>query len=185
MNQIEGKKVAILATDGFEQVELTGPKEALEKAGATVHIVSPKDGEIKGWDETDWGQSFPVDVTLDQASVEDYDGLVLPGGQINPDKLRMEEKAIDFIKQFAELGRPIAAICHGPWTLIEADLVRGVEMTSFPSIKTDLKNAGANWVNQQVVVDQNFITSRKPDDIPAFNEKFMEALTKVGNAAVA
>ena len=185
MNQIEGKKVAILATDGFEQVELTGPKEALEKAGATVHIVSPKDGEIKGWDETDWGQSFPVDMTLDQASVEDYDGLVLPGGQINPDKLRTEEKAIDFIKQFAELGRPIAAICHGPWTLIEADLVRGKRMTSFPSIKTDLKNAGADWVNEEVVVDQKFITSRKPDDIPAFNEKFMEELAKVGETAVA
>lgn len=176
MSTLENKKVAILATDGFEQVELTKPKQALEEAGATVHVVSLEAGQIKGWDETDWGQSVDVDITLDQAQADTYDALVLPGGQINPDKLRVEEAAVSFVKQFGQSAKPIAAICHGPWTLIEADLVRGKKMTSFPSIKTDLKNAGAEWVDQEVVVDQGIITSRNPDDIPAFNKAIIEAL---------
>ena len=178
MNTLQGKKVAILATDGFEQVELTKPKQALEEAGATVHVVSPKSGQIKGWDETDWGQSVEVDVTLDQAKADTYDALVLPGGQINPDKLRIEEAAVAFVKDFGQQHKPIAAICHGPWTLIEAELVQGKKMTSFPSIKTDLKNAGAEWVDQEVVIDQGIITSRKPDDIPAFNEAMIEEFAK-------
>ena len=178
MNTLAGKRIAILATDGFEQVELTKPKAALEEAGATVHVVSPKEGEIKGWDETDWGQSVEVDVTLDQAKAATYDALVLPGGQINPDKLRIEESAISFIKDFGQQHKPIAAICHGPWTLIEAELVRGKKMTSFPSIQTDLKNAGAEWVDQEVVIDQGIITSRNPDDIPAFNEAMIKEFAK-------
>ena len=178
MSTLTGKKIAILATDGFEQVELTKPKQALEEAGATVHVVSPKQDQIKGWDETDWGQSVTVDVSLDQANADTYDALVLPGGQINPDKLRTEEKAISFIANFGKQNKPIAAICHGPWTLIEAELVRGKKMTSFPSIKTDLKNAGAEWVDQEVVVDQGIITSRNPDDIPAFNKAMIEEFAK-------
>ncbi len=173
---LNGKKVAILATDGFEQVELTQPKQALEQAGAQVHIVSPKSGQIKGWDETDWGDKFDVDVTLDSASASDYDALVLPGGQINPDKLRVEEKAVQFVRQFFDANKPVAAICHGPWTLIEADVVKGRKMTSYKSIQTDLKNAGANWVDQEVVVDGNLITSRNPDDLPAFSRQTVEMI---------
>ena len=178
MSTLNGKKIAILATDGFEQVELTQPKQALEEAGATVHIVSPKSDSIKGWDETDWGESFDVDVSLDQANADSYDALVLPGGQINPDKLRAEDKAVQFVRQFGQQQKPIAAICHGPWTLIEAELVRGKKMTSFPSIKTDLKNAGADWVDQEVVVDQGIITSRNPDDLPAFNETIIKEFAR-------
>ena len=178
MSTLNGKKIAILATDGFEQVELTKPKQALEEAGATVHIVSPKSDSIKGWDETDWGESFDVDVSLDQADAGSYDALVLPGGQINPDKLRTEDKAVQFVRNFGQQQKPIAAICHGPWTLIEAELVRGKKMTSFPSIKTDLKNAGADWVDQEVVVDQGIITSRNPDDLPAFNKTIIKEFAK-------
>ena len=178
MSTLNGKKIAILATDGFEQVELTQPKQALEEAGATVHIVSPKSDSIKGWDETDWGESFDVDVSLDQANADSYDALVLPGGQINPDKLRAEDKAVQFVRQFGQQQKPIAAICHGPWTLIEAELVRSKKMTSFPSIKTDLKNAGADWVDQEVVVDQGIITSRNPDDLPAFNETIIKEFAR-------
>lgn len=178
MSTLTGKKIAILATDGFEQVELTKPKAALEEAGATVHVVSPEAGSIKGWDKTDWGQAIDVDVSLEEATAGTYDALVLPGGQINPDKLRIEEKAISFIKTIGQQNKPIAAICHGPWTLIEADLVRGKTMTSFPSIKTDLKNAGAEWVDKEVVVDQGIITSRNPDDIPAFNKAMIEEFAK-------
>ena len=178
MNTLAGKKIAILATDGFEQVELTKPKAALEEAGATVHVVSPEKGSIKGWDKTDWGQAVDVDVSLDEATAGTYDALVLPGGQINPDKLRIEEKAIDFIRTIGQQQKPIAAICHGPWTLIEAELVRGKKMTSFPSIKTDLRNAGAEWVDQEVVIDQGIITSRNPDDIPAFNKAMIEEFAK-------
>ncbi|MBS7458555.1 type 1 glutamine amidotransferase domain-containing protein [Coralloluteibacterium stylophorae] len=176
MASIQGKTIAILATDGFEQVELTEPKKGLEQAGATVHVIAPKDGEIKGWNKTDWGDSVKVDRTLDAANAADYDALVLPGGQINPDKLRLEEKAIDFIRQFAAADKTIAAICHGPWTLIDAGVARGKTMTSFPSIKNDLINAGATWQDREVQVDGKVITSRKPDDIPAFTQAVIDAL---------
>jgi len=175
-DKLKGKRVAILATDGFEQVELTKPQKFLKDEGATVHVVSLKSGSIKGWDMTDWGDKVDVDKTLDEVKVEDYDALVLPGGQINPDKLRLEPQAVDFVREFAHSGKPVAAICHGPWTLIEAGVVRGKHMTSWPSLKTDLRNAGAEWQDSEVVVDGNFITSRKPDDIPAFNQKLEEAL---------
>jgi len=183
MGKLDGKKVAILVTDGFEQVELTKPKQALEDAGATTHIVSPKDNEVKGWDETNWGDTFSVDISLDQASADNYDALLLPGGQINPDMLRADKKAVSFIKSFGDQHKPIAAICHGPWTLIEAGLASGRKMTSFNSIQTDLKNAGAHWVDQEVVVDQGIITSRNPDDIPVFNETIIEEFAKVDEAA--
>jgi protease I len=172
--QLNGKRVAILATDGFEQVELTGPKQALELAGATTQIVSPAKGQIKGWNHTEWGDRFAVDLPLEQANPDDFDALLLPGGVMNPDKLRMNTQAVQFVRTFFESGKPIAAICHGPWTLIEAGAVRGRKMTSYESIKTDLQNAGANWVDQEVVSDQGIVTSRKPDDIPAFNRKMIE-----------
>jgi len=173
-HDLNGRTIAILATDGFEQSELTEPKRALEDAGATVHVVSPKSGSIRGWDVTDWGNEVPVDLGLEQAGPEDYDGLVLPGGQINPDKLRLEPQAVEFVRAFFAGGKPVGAICHGPWLLVEADVVRGREVTSWPSIRTDLRNAGANWVDREVVVDQGLVTSRKPDDIPAFNAKIIE-----------
>jgi protease I len=157
-------------------VELLSPKKALEEAGATVHVISPEPDAIRGWDQTEWGESVPVDRTLDQAQVEEYDALVLPGGQINPDKLRTVEAAVDFVKRFAESHKPLAAICHAPWLLIEADLVRDRSMTSYPSIRTDMKNAGADWVDEEVVVDGNFITSRNPSDLDAFNETLISAL---------
>ena len=177
--QLDGKRIAILATDGFEQVELTEPKKNLEKAGAKVMVLSvaktPK--EIKGWDKTDWGDKVTVDGLVSEANPSDFDALVLPGGQINPDKLRMDQDAVSFVKRFAQTGKTIAAICHGPWMLVEADLVRGKTATSWPSVHTDLKNAGANWVDKEVVQDGQFITSRKPEDIPAFSEKIIEAVT--------
>jgi protease I len=172
--KLAGKKVAILVADGFEQVEMTEPRKALEEAGAGTDLVSPAKDKVKGWNFTDWGDQFDVDVALDQATAEDYDALLLPGGVMNPDKLRMIPKAVEFVKAFFEAQNPVAAICHGPWTLIEAEVVRGRTVTSFPSIKTDLKNAGANWVDREVVVDQGLVTSRKPDDIPAFNRKMIE-----------
>ena len=172
--KLQGKKVAILATNGFEEVELTAPREALKKAGATVHIVSPESGQIKSWDEDNWGGKFDVDVELSNASESDYDALVLPGGVINPDHLRDNKDAVSFVKDFFKAKKVVAAICHGPWTLVEADVVRGRKMTSFSSIKTDLKNAGANWVDQEVVVDQGLVTSRNPDDLPAFCDKLVE-----------
>jgi protease I len=174
--KLQGKKIAILATDGFEQVELTEPKKALETAGASVDVISPKPGEIKGWKFTDWGETTKVDKTLDEAKPAEYDGLVLPGGQINPDKLRIEPKAVAFVREFFNSGKPVGAICHGPWTLIEADAVRGRELTSWPSLKTDLRNAGARWVDREVVVDHLLVTSRKPDDLPAFCAKVIEAI---------
>ncbi len=172
--ELSGKKVAILATNGFEQVELTEPKQALEQAGALAHVVSPKEDKIKGWKFTDWGDEIPVDVPLDQARPGDYDALVLPGGQINPDKLRLEPHAVEFVRAFFEAAKPVGAICHGPWLLVEADVVRGRTVTSYPSIRTDLKNAGANWVDREVVVDQGLVTSRKPDDLEAFCAKIIE-----------
>jgi len=176
---IKGKKIAILATDGYEQVELTDPKRDLEKAGAKVDILSIKPGQIKGWDRTDWGKSVKVDHLVNDVRPTDYDALVLPGGQINPDKLRTDRNAVAFIKHFVESGKPVAAICHGPWSLIEADVVKGKTVTSWPSIHTDLTNAGANWVDKEVVQDGNLITSRRPEDIPAFNNQIIETLAKV------
>jgi len=175
---LKGKKVAILATDGFEQSELEEPLRALENAGATAHIVSPKAGAIKGWKHTEWGDSFAVDATLDQADPEHYDALVLPGGVMNPDKLRRDPKVQQFVRSFFEEGKPVGAICHGPWTLIDAGVVKGRKVTSYETIQTDLKNAGASWVDQEVVVDNGLVTSRKPDDIPAFNRKLIEEIAE-------
>jgi len=171
---LKGKKIAILATDGFEQSELEKPREALDEAGAETEIVSPKHGKIRGWDEDDFGDKVEVDVQLEDADASEYDGLLLPGGVMNPDKLRLEPKAVEFVQAFFAAGKPVAAICHGPQLLIEADVVRGRRMTSYPSVKKDLLNAGANWVDEEVVVDNGLVTSRKPDDIPAFNAKMIE-----------
>jgi len=179
--KLNGKKVAILVPNGFEQVELTEPREALQEAGASTAIISPEDSEVKGWKHIEWGDKFPVDVALDDADSNDYDALLLPGGVMNPDKLRMNEKAVDFIKEFFTAGKPIAAICHGPWTLIEAEAVRGRTVTSWPSLKTDLRNAGAEWIDREVVVDNGLVTSRKPDDIPAFNDKMIEEFAEGGH----
>lgn len=173
---LHGTKVAILATDGFEQSELLGPKKALHEAEVEMEIVAPKSGEIKGWNMKEWGEKVRVDKTLDEARPEDYDALVLPGGVMNPDHLRMDPKAVRFVKSFVSSGKLVAAICHGPWTLIEADAVRGKTFTSWPSLQTDLRNAGANWVDKEVVRDGQFISSRKPDDIPAFSRTVIEAL---------
>jgi len=171
-----GKKVALLVADGFEQVELTGPQTALEENGAITHIVSPSPGEVKSWAEKEWGDKFPVDVPLDQADAGDYDALVLPGGVMNPDKLRVNPQAVQFVRNFFQAGKPVAAICHGPWTLINAGIVEGRTMTSWPSLEADLRNAGATWVDREVVVDQGLITSRNPHDIPAFNDKLIEEI---------
>lgn len=175
-SKLKGKKVAILATDGFEQSELEKPKAALEEAGAQTAVVSLKSGEIKGWETDDWGDKVTVDVVLSEANVEDYDALVLPGGVMNPDKLRIEEAAINFVKSFSDAGKPIAAICHGPWTLINAEIVQGRKMTSYPTLRKDLENAGAEWTDEEVVVDNGLITSRNPNDIPAFNKKLIEEI---------
>jgi len=173
MSTLQGKKIAILATDGFEEDELLKPLHALEAAGAQVDVVSTNGGWIKGWKHTDWGEEVAVDVELKSAKPEEYDALVLPGGVQNPDKLRQVPEAVRFVRHFLDERKPIAAICHGPWTLIEAGGVRGRTMTSWPSLKTDLSNAGARWVDQEVVVDEGLITSRKPDDLPAFDEKMV------------
>jgi protease I len=184
-HNLNGLKVAILVTDGFEQVELTEPRKALDDAGADTRIVSPKDSEVRGWNFTDWGQKLPVDLKLDQARPEMFDALLLPGGVINPDTLRMEPKAVAFVKAFFDAGKPVAAICHGPWTIIEAGQARGRKMASWPSLKTDLKNAGAEWVDQEAVVDGKLVTSRKPDDIPAFIREMLRlfASAQVGARA--
>jgi len=173
-HDLNGKKIAILVENGFEQVELTEPKKALEQAGAQADIVSPQRDTVKGWQFTEWGDEFPVDVPLENANPDDYQGLLLPGGVMNPDKLRMNDKATQFVRAFFEAGKPVASICHGPWTLIEAGVVKGRRLTSYRSIKTDLINAGANWVDDEVVVDQGLVTSRQPNDIPAFNNKMIE-----------
>ncbi len=177
MNDLTGIKIAALMTEGFEQVEFTKPKKALEDAGATVHLIAPKAGDVKAWDSTNWGDSFAVDLTLNNARPDDYDALLLPGGVMNPDKLRTEDKAIEFIQSFFDDQKPVAAICHAPILLIEADVVQGKQLTSYPSIQTDLRNAGANWVDQQAVTDGNLVTSRNPDDIPAFNKAFIALIT--------
>jgi protease I len=178
MESLNGKKVAILVEDGFEQVEMTSPKEALEKAGAKTHLISPKRDKVKGWEHTKWGAEFQVDVGIDQANANDYDALLLPGGVMNPDKLRTNKRAVQFVRTFFDQNKPVAAICHGPWLLVEADVVKGRQVTSYPSIQTDLKNAGATWVDQEVVVDQGLVTSRKPDDLPAFNRKMVEEIAE-------
>ena len=173
-NPLAGKRIAFLATDGFEQVELTEPWDQIKAAGAIVELVSLKVGKIQGMNHAEKGDKFSVDKTLDNARVEDYDGLVLPGGVQNPDALRIESKAVDFVRAFVTSGLPVAAICHGPWTLVEADAVRGRTVTSWPSLKTDITNAGGNWVDVEVHCDQGIVTSRKPDDLPAFCAKAIE-----------
>ncbi|RYD54856.1 MAG: type 1 glutamine amidotransferase [Sphingobacteriales bacterium] len=179
MENLKNKRVAMLTEHGFEQSELTDPKKALEEAGATVHIISPQKGKVKAWDKTDWGIELVVDKTIDEVHAEEYDALVLPGGVMNPDKLRGNKKAVAFAREFMYNDKPVAAICHGPQTLIETGMLQGRTMTSYPSLHTDLKNAGASWVDKEVVVDGNLITSRKPDDIPAFNKAIIEALAGV------
>ena len=173
-NQLQGRKIAILATDGFEEVELTEPREALEEAAAETHLIAPESGRISAWDHTNWSEDYEVDVTLTDADHTDYHGLMLPGGVMNPDSLRSNRKAVEFASKFLHAGKPIAAICHGPQLLIETKELEGKTMTSYPSIKTDLRNAGVNWVDKEVVVDHGLTTSRKPDDIPAFNSKMIE-----------
>lgn len=171
---LSGKRIAILATDGFEQSELTEPKKALEGAGAKVDVIAPHGGRIQGMQHHEKGDACPVDRTLDQAKPAEYDALMLPGGVANPDQLRTDPRAVSFARDFFESKKPVAAICHGPWTLVEADVVRGRKVTSWPSLKTDLKNAGAEWVDQPVVTDRGLVTSRKPDDLPAFCPKMIE-----------
>jgi protease I len=173
-NDLKGKKIAILVADGFEQVELTGPREALEAAGAEIEIVSPADGEVQGWNHDDKADRFPVGMPLNLARSDDYDALVLPGGVRNPDQLRMSTRAVEFVDGFFATGKPVAAICHAPWLLIETEVLKGKNITSWPSLKSDLMNAGAHWVDRDVVVDNGLITSRKPQDIPAFNKKMIE-----------
>jgi protease I len=172
--QLSNTRVAALVTKGFEQVELVEPRKALEAAGATVHVVAPDGDTVRGWNRTEWGDEVHVDQRLERAAPADYDALLLPGGVMNPDRLRMNPTAVGFVKAFFDAGKPIAVICHGPWTLVEANVVRGIKMTSYPSLQTDLRNAGADWVDQEVVVDRGIVSSRKPDDLPAFNRKMIE-----------
>ena len=174
--ELKGKKVAFLAADMFEEAELAGPWKALEEAGAELELVSLEDGEIQGFDHYDKAGSYKVDKSVEEARANDYDALVLPGGVGNPDNLRQDENAVRFVRDFFEQGKPVGAICHAPWTLIEAGVVRNRTLTSFPSLQTDLRNAGANWVDEEVHVDNGLVTSRKPDDIPAFNKKVIEEI---------
>ena len=176
MESLSNRRVAILTEEGFEQVELTSPKEALEAAGAQVDVISPKSGKIKAWNNTDWGIEIDVDKQLSEVSPDDYDALVLPGGVMNPDKLRQNKEAVAFASAFLAEGKPVAAICHGPQLLIETGLINGRNMTSYPSLQTDLKNAGAHWIDQEVVVDQGLVTSRTPKDLEAFNRKAIEEI---------
>ncbi|TML63449.1 MAG: type 1 glutamine amidotransferase [Actinobacteria bacterium] len=173
-NELNGKRVAIVATDMVEQVELLGPRRALDEAGAKTELISLEPGEIQGFNHYDKGDKIPVDRTIEEASADEYDALMLPGGVGNPDTLRMDENVVSFVRDFFEQGKPVAAICHGPWLLVEAGVVRDRTVTSWPSIQTDIRNAGGNWVDKEVVVDQGLVTSRKPDDIPAFNAKMIE-----------
>lgn len=174
MENLKGLKVAILITDGFEEVEMVKPREALKDAGAEARIISPKSSRVRAWAMTEWGKEYPVDTPLNDAQAGDFDALVLPGGVMNPDKLRMEPKAVAFVKEFFSSDKPVAVICHGPWTVIEAGAAKGKKITSWPSLKTDLQNAGAKWVDQEVVVDGNLVSSRKPDDLPAFNREMIK-----------
>jgi protease I len=179
-SDLTGRKVAILVAEGFEQVEMTEPRKALQDAGAQTTLVSPEKGQVVAFKHHDKADSFPVDLPLDQANAGEFDALLLPGGALNPDALRMLPKAVEFVKSFFDAGKPVAAICHAPWTLIEADVLEGRTLTSWPSLQTDARNAGANWVDQQVVVDGNLVTSRKPDDIPAFNERMLAIFADAG-----
>ena len=172
--QLTDKTIAIIVADGFEESEFLKPFEALKKAGAKVDVISLKAGKVKAWADKNWGKEYPVDKTIDEVNADDYDGLVLPGGVMNPDQLRQNKKVVAFAKSFMENGKPVAAVCHGPWTLVETGTLKGRKMTSYPSIQTDLKNAGANWVDEEVVVDNGLVTSRKPDDLPAFCDKMIE-----------
>ena len=183
--KLDGKKVAILVTDGFEQVEMTKPREALNQVGAETKIVSLKRGKIQGMQHADKGDKFDVDLTLDEARPEEFDALMIPGGLMNPDALRSNDDALEFTRHFFREGKPVAAICHGPWVLIDAGVVRGRTLTSWPAIKTDVKNAGGKWVNEQVVVDNGLVTSRQPDDIPAFNKKMIEEFCEGRHEAMA
>lgn len=178
MKSIQGKRIAILSENGFEEVELTSPKQALEEAGATVEIISPQKEKIKAWDHDHWSIELKVDKNIEDANANDYDALLLPGGVMNPDKLRTNKKAVEFAKEFLEAGKPVAAICHGPQTLIETGLLDGRTMTSYPSLQTDLKNAGVDWVDREVIVDNGLVTSRKPDDLKAFNKKMIEEIAE-------
>jgi protease I len=178
MANLNGKRVAILVAEGFEQSEMIGPRKALQEAGAETDIVSPADDEVQGWNHFDKGERFHVDVPLEQAKAEDFDALLLPGGVANPDQLRTQPRAVELARQFFEAGKPIGVICHGPWTLIEAGVVKGRTMTSWPSLRTDLQNAGAKWVDQEVVVDRGLVSSRRPQDIPAFSRKLVEELAE-------
>ena len=176
--ELDNKKIAILVADGFEQVELTKPKQAFESAGAQTHIVSPNKDRVQGWNHYDKADFFDVDVALDNAKASDYDALLLPGGTVNPDQLRTKDKAVQFVKAFFDAGKPVAAICHGPWTLVETGVLKGRTVTSWSSLQTDLENAGANWVDREVVEDNGLVTSRNPDDLPAFNAKAIESFAK-------
>jgi protease I len=177
-HDLTGKRVAILATHGFEQSELTSPRDAIKKAGGKPVVVSPESGSVRGWDENDWGDPVDVDQPLDESSPDDFDALVLPGGVMNPDKLRVDETALRFVRGFFEQHKPVAAICHGPWTLINAGVVDGRTVTSYHTIKRDLVNAGANWVDEEVVVDNGLVTSRHPGDLDAFNDKLLEEIVE-------
>ena len=185
MATLSGKRIAILTENGFEEVELTSPKKALEEAGAKVDIISPQQGKVKAWDKDHWSIELPVDQDLDSASAEDYDALVLPGGVMNPDKLRLNKKAVEFAQQFLETGKPVAAICHGPQLLIETGLIEGRKMTSYPSLRTDLENAGVIWEDAEVVTDNGLVTSRTPKDLDAFNKKMIEEIGEGEHAPVA
>ena len=178
MSSLKGKRVAILTENGFEEVELTSPKHALEAAGALVDIVSPQKQQVKAWDQDHWSIQLPVDVPLDEADAEDYDALLIPGGVINPDKMRVNPDCVDFAQQFLESGKPVAAICHGPQLLIETGMLKGRHMTSFPSIRSDIENAGAFWADLEVVADHGLITSRSPKDLEAFNNKIIEEIAE-------
>ena len=173
-NNLTGKRVAILATDGVEQVELTQPRQALDGAGAITMVVSPKEGTIKGWQHDKWGDPIKVDVPLGQTRASEFDALLIPGGVMNPDTLRMDKSAVDFVRGFFAEGKPVAAICHGPWLLVEAGVLRGRSVTSWPSLQTDIRNAGGDWTDREVVTDEGLVTSRKPEDIPAFSAKMIE-----------
>ncbi len=175
---LKSKNVAILVTDGFEEVELTKPREALDQAGAETNIVSPKDDSVRSWRHTEWGEDFDVDIPLSQAKPEEFDALLLPGGAMNPDKLRMNADAMKFVKAFFDAGKPVAAICHGPWSVIEVGAAKGRKIASWPSLKTDLRNAGAEWMDQEVVRDGNLVSSRNPDDIPAFNREMIKLFSE-------
>jgi len=174
MTNLKGLKVAILVENGFEQVEMTEPRKALDQAGTETRIVSPQNSRVRAWNLSEWGDKFPVDVALDEARPDDFDALHLPGGVMNPDLLRMQPRAVAFVKAFFDAGKPVSVICHGPWTIIETGAARGRRIASWPSLKTDLRNAGAEWVDQEAVVDGNLVSSRKPDDIPAFNKAMLD-----------